>query len=140
MTQKSDSVTFELHPQLAADCYRVKKLKICRVLMMNDSRFLWTILVPELPHLKELHDLPREHRVDVLEDIDRVSRALEFMAAADKINVAALGNQVSQLHIHVIARSVNDAAWPAPVWGVGEAVPYAMDESEAIVAQLRARL
>ncbi len=131
---------FELHPQLASDCFEVGKLRINRLLMMNDSRFLWTILVPELPELKDLHDLPRDHHTDLFDDIDQVSRVIQRMADADKINVAALGNQVPQLHVHVIARTLNDAAWPAPVWGLGKAVPYAADESKAVLSQLSTRL
>ena len=131
---------FELHPQLAADCTRIGQLDSGLLLLMNDSRYLWTILVPELPGLRDLHDLPKQHHASLFDDIDRVSRVIKQMAAADKINVAALGNQVPQLHIHIIARTRNDAAWPAPVWGAGTATAYSNDETDAVLAQLSTRL
>ena len=107
---------------------------------MNDARFPWLILVPALADLRELHDVPVSSRTDLFNEIDQSSRALDAVAAPFKINVAALGNQVPQLHIHVIARQQDDAAWPNPVWGSGAAVPYAADAAADLTAQLRAIL
>lgn len=115
---------FELHPRLAADCAHLAELELSTLLLMNDARFPWCILVPRLPGLKDLHDVPRAQWQTLFEEIDAVSRALQSATGAHKLNVAALGNQVSQLHIHVIARATDDAAWPGPVWGVGEPEPY----------------
>ncbi|MEZ4280815.1 MAG: HIT domain-containing protein [Myxococcota bacterium] len=116
---------FSLHPRLAADCFDLGSLPLCQVLLMNDERFPWCILVPRIPDLRDLHDVPREHRTALFDEIERVSNALQQRHRADKMNVAALGNVVPQLHVHVIARTTTDAAWPAPIWGVGTAVPYA---------------
>ena len=115
---------FKLHPRLAADCAHLAELELSTLLLMNDARFPWCILVPRLPGLKDLHDVPRAQWQTLFEEIDAVSRALQSATGAHKLNVAALGNQVPQLHIHVIARATDDAAWPGPVWGVGKPEPY----------------
>jgi len=91
---------------------------------MNDSRFPWIILVPALPDLREITDLPSKERHLLLDEISLVSETLQKLTGAQKMNVAALGNMVPQLHIHVIARFEQDEAWPKPVWGVGMAQPY----------------
>ncbi len=127
---------FTLHPRLKADTIPVTSLELCRILLMNDNRFPWLILVPERPALKDLHDLSPEDQVAVMGEIDTASRVLSDIQAPEKINVAALGNMVPQLHIHVIARFTTDAAWPAPVWGVGGAVPY----DDAVLAETLATL
>ncbi len=115
---------FELHPRLAADCFDVGTLPLCQLLLMNDGRFPWCILVPRIAGLRDLHDVPHDRRIDLFDEIERVSKALEHLGPTDKMNVAALGNMVPQLHVHVIARTTTDAAWPGPVWGVGTAAPY----------------
>ena len=116
--------SFSLHPQLAQDTTEVMDLKLCKVLLMEDTRFTWLILVPRLPDLTELHEVPREQRGVLFDEVEAASIALQSITQAHKINVAALGNQVRQLHIHVIARHTHDEAWPGPVWGVGTALPY----------------
>lgn len=107
---------------------------------MQDSRYPWIILVPEQAGLKDLHDLSDADQITAMREIDLVSRALQGIHEPDKINVAALGNMVPQLHIHVIARFTDDAAWPAPVWGVGDAVPYEPHALEATLRDLRGAL
>lgn len=129
--------SFELHPRLAADTVPVTKLDLCHVLLMQDSRYPWLILVPEQARLRDLHDLSNQDQITAMHEIDRASRVLQEIHQPDKINVAALGNMVPQLHIHVIARFTNDAAWPAPVWGIGEAVPYEPQGLEATLHRLR---
>ena len=124
-------MAFELHHRLAADCFLIGDFPLCRALLMNDNRFPWCILVPRRDALRDLHDLAESDRAALFDEIDVVSRVLKELQQADKINVAALGNQVPQLHVHVIARSVDDPAWPAPVWGAGTAVPYADAPAEA---------
>ncbi len=114
-------MAFELHPKLAADCERLGDLPLCTVLLMRDERFPWTILVPRIERLRDFHDLPREEALALFDEVDAVSSALIDAFAAEKINVAALGNQVPQLHIHVIARYASDIAWPGPVWNAGPA-------------------
>jgi diadenosine tetraphosphate (Ap4A) HIT family hydrolase len=115
---------FELHPRLAADTHEIARLALSRLLLMNDSRWPWLILVPQRPDLREIHDLVADARVLLIEEIARAGRALQMMAKPDKINVGMLGNLVPQLHIHVVARFATDPAWPGPVWGFGTRTPY----------------
>jgi len=133
-------VDFSLHPQLAADTFAVKSLTLCDQLLMNDSRFLWCILVPRRDGLRDLHQVAAADKSQLLDEIDRVSALLERIGDAYKMNVAALGNMVEQLHIHVIARNREDAAWPGPVWGVGSAEPYQQTQAESLIARLRDEL
>ncbi len=127
---------FVLHSQLEADTSLVRDLDICRCLLMEDSRFPWLILVPRIADLRELHEVSEEQRKPLFDEIAAASRALQDATGAHKINVAALGNQVPQLHIHVIARYTDDAAWPQPVWGSGAAEPYGDPARQALVASL----
>ncbi len=128
---------FAHHERLAADTWTVKDLPLCRVLLMNDARFPWTILVPRREGLRDFHEVAKPDKASFLGEIDRVSEVLKGITDARKMNVAALGNMVPQLHVHVIARFEGDAAWPKPVWGTGEAVPYAPSEAEALMEKLR---
>jgi diadenosine tetraphosphate (Ap4A) HIT family hydrolase len=120
--------TWSLHPQLAQDTIPVGDLPLARVLLANDANYPWLILVPRLPGLVELIDLEENAQVQLLGEISAAARALKKVTACDKLNIAALGNQVAQLHVHVIARQHNDAAWPKPVWGVKPALAYAQGE------------
>jgi len=127
---------FTLHPTLAADTVELARWPLCRVLLMNDARYPWLILVPTRPDLREFHDLDEADRGVLIEEIARASRALEAAFAPDKINVGALGNMVPQLHVHVIGRRQGDDAWPGPVWGKHPPRPY----SEAELNELGDRL
>ena len=120
---------FALHPVLAADTLPVASLGVSELLLMNDMRFPWCILVPRLPGLTEWHHLPADARLPFFSEMDRVSRALLALPGITKINVGALGNRVPQLHVHVVGRHPTDAAWPGPVWGAGTAEAY--DEASA---------
>lgn len=131
---------FTLHPQLAADCAVVGDLPLCRVLLMNDSRYLWCVLVPRQADRRELHDLSAADGATLFAEIDQVSRAVQRLDTSHKINVGALGNKVPQLHVHVLGRHTNDAAWPGPVWGVGAAEPYEDSALAARLGDLRAAL
>ena len=115
---------FSLDPRLAADTHPVGDLALCSVLLMDDARFPWLILVPRRPILSELTDLAPEDAGLAFEEIRIAVGVVQALARPDKVNVAALGNVVSQLHIHVVARFRSDPAWPGPVWGVGERKPY----------------
>jgi diadenosine tetraphosphate (Ap4A) HIT family hydrolase len=128
---------FALDPRLAADCILVADLPVSRLLLMNDSRFPWCILVPRVAGLRELHDLARPARAALLDEIETVSRGLIGLGGVDKINVGALGNLVPQLHVHVVGRRPGDAAWPRPVWGSGSAAPYAEAEWKSLRERLR---
>ena len=116
--------TFKLDPRLDQDTHLITKLGLSRILLMNDRRFPWVILVPERAGVQEIHDLSIEDRAILMEEITLISKILNVMFKPDKMNVGALGNIVPQLHIHVIARTSKDAAWPGPVWGCGKAEPY----------------
>ena len=129
-------MAFVLHEKLAADCESLGNLDLCKVLLMRDHRFPWVILVPRIDGLRDFHDLPREQALGLFDEIDRLSRILVDEFKAEKINVAALGNQVPQLHVHVIARYASDAAWPGPVWNAG----VVQDVDQAVVGERAAVL
>lgn len=130
---------FALHPQLAADTRPVALLQLCDVLLMNDANYPWLVLVPRIAGAVELLDLDDADRSRLWREIDLASQALREAFNPDKLNIAALGNVVSQLHVHVIARSRDDAAWPKPVWGAQPAKPYAAPDATARIDELRAR-
>lgn len=125
---------FEVHSQLLNDCTVIGDAALCRVLLMNDARFPWLILVPRIEGLRDFHEVPDEYRTSLFDEIESASKAVQSIIDADKINVAALGNQVPQLHVHVIGRLKSDLAWPGPVWGVGDAVPYEDDTRSRRIA------
>jgi diadenosine tetraphosphate (Ap4A) HIT family hydrolase len=127
---------FELHTQLVKDCRLVGDLLLSQVLLRDDSRFPWLILVPRHAGLVELFDLSALDQRILMEEMSGVAAALASHTRADKMNVATLGNVVPQLHIHVIARRHDDAAWPDPVWGRGTAVGYTEAAAAATLAQL----
>lgn len=129
-----------LHPALAADCSEVGELPLSRVLLMNDARYPWLILVPKQKDARELIDLSRDDQHRLMDEIARVSAALQSVCDPIKLNVAALGNRVPQLHVHVIARFEGDAAWPDPVWGRGEREPYGEGPKRMLIKTLRAAL
>ncbi|HEY5048750.1 MAG TPA: HIT domain-containing protein [Rhizomicrobium sp.] len=129
---------FVLHPRLAADTSFLTDWPLSRVLLMDDARFPWLILVPRRPDAIELHDLTPQDRSILIEEIVRASAVLKTAAGGTKINVATLGNVVSQLHIHVVSRTSSDAAWPGPVWGIGTKVPYDAGARAYLVAHLLA--
>ena len=131
---------FALHPRLAADTLPIGDLPLCRVLLMADARFPWLILVPRRAGLVEVIDLDAPERAVLMEEIALASHALRRETGAEKLNVGALGNIVTQLHVHVVARSPGDAAWPGPVWGSGTALPYSDDAAQRLVTRIRATL
>jgi diadenosine tetraphosphate (Ap4A) HIT family hydrolase len=133
-------VTFALDPRLAADTHEIGDLALSRVLLMNDARYLWLILVPRRADLAEIVDLDCEDRAVLIEEIARASEAVRTLPGVEKINVGALGNIVRQLHVHVVGRSVGDAAWPGPVWGAGAARRYEAEPAAAQVAGFRRAL
>ena len=115
---------FTLHPQLAADTVAVGDLALCRVLLSKDANYPWLILVPRRSDIVELIDLTAVDRAALSAEIDAAARALKATVPCDKLNVAALGNMVPQLHVHIIARRHGDPAWPKPVWGAVPAIAY----------------
>jgi diadenosine tetraphosphate (Ap4A) HIT family hydrolase len=131
---------FELHQRLAADTVAVADWALCRVLLMDDATYPWLILVPRRESVVELHDLDAADRSLLVEEMARASAALKAETGADKINVAALGNVVPQLHVHVVARFTSDPAWPRPVWGAVPARPYDPVERDRMLGRLRRAL
>lgn len=124
---------FALDSRLAADTRPVARWGLSDVLLMNDARFPWVILVPRIAEVTEWFDLAEGERATLLNETLALGKAMQTLFNAEKINTAALGNVVSQLHVHVVARYARDAAWPAPTWGFGQAEPY---ESEALINTL----
>lgn len=126
---------FTLDPRLVNDTIELDRWALSRVLLMNDAQYPWLILVPQRADIREIVDLDADARTTLLEEIVRASNALKKMVNPHKLNVAALGNAVPQLHCHVIARFTTDPAWPKPVWGVKPAQPY----TESAAAEFRRR-
>lgn len=130
---------FVLDPRLDADTLPVGDLALSRVLLMNDARFPWLILVPRRADVSELTDLSSADAAALMEEIRLATRVMLEMARPDKVNVGALGNMVAQLHIHVIGRFRSDPAWPGPVWGHGARISYP-DHAAAALADRAATL
>jgi len=131
------SAAFDLDPRLDGDGPAVLDLPLCHLRLVNDARFYWTVLVPRRPGLVEITDLDAAGRAVLMEEIAAVAEAVKALSGCAKLNVAALGNVVPQLHVHVLGRNPGDAAWPGPVFGVGTRVPLADTERAARVAALR---
>ena len=132
--------TWFLHPQLAADTVALGDLALSRVLLAKDANYPWLILVPRRAGLVELIDLEETAQGQLLGEVAAAARALKAITECDKLNIAALGNQVSQLHVHVIARRHSDAAWPKPVWGVAAPGVYDDGVLRGLIAALRRHL
>ena len=135
-----DPFAFQLDPQLERDTVLIADWHLCQVRLMNDSRYPWVILIPKVPDIAEIHELAEEQHLLLLGESVRLSKALDQLFAPYKLNVAALGNVVRQLHIHHIVRFEHDASFPRPVWGVGEAVPYDADTLNETVNGLKIAL
>lgn len=128
---------FQLDARLAADTVFVADWQLCRVLLMDDAQFPWLVLVPRRQGLAELDDLAERERTRLMREILRAMKVLRGVVECDKLNVGALGNIVRQLHVHVVARRENDAAWPGPVWGHGPAHHYLPEAREKLLGALR---
>jgi diadenosine tetraphosphate (Ap4A) HIT family hydrolase len=139
-SRREPGQAWSLHPRLAQDTVPVGDLTLSRVLAMNDANYPWLILVPRRADVSELIDLSDANQAQLMEEIARAARALRDITACDKLNVAAIGNMVAQLHVHVIARRRDDAAWPKPVWGAAPAKPYAAADLERFLGAIRNRL
>jgi diadenosine tetraphosphate (Ap4A) HIT family hydrolase len=129
-----------LHPQLEGDASTIGDLPLSRLLLANDANFPWLLLVPRRASASEIIDLTQSEQIALTAEIASVSRALRAVTSCDKLNVAALGNVVPQLHVHVIARRRDDPAWPKPVWGAVPARAYDPAARERLAAALRREL
>lgn len=133
-------MSWSLHPQLAADTHHVASLGLSELLLMDNSLHPWLILVPRIEGATEWIDLEDADGHRLLDEVGSAGRLLRHLHSPDKLNVAALGNVVSQLHVHVVARFAGDAAWPRPVWGAAPAQPYTRDALASAMDALRAGL
>jgi diadenosine tetraphosphate (Ap4A) HIT family hydrolase len=115
---------FELHPRLAADTLVLGDLPLCRVLLAKESQYPWLILVPKVAGLREIHHLTTGQQQQLMQESCAVAALMEQSLNPDKINVAALGNLVPQLHLHHVARFSGDKAWPGPIWGAHPVIAY----------------
>jgi diadenosine tetraphosphate (Ap4A) HIT family hydrolase len=131
------SDTFALHPQLSADTFVLGDWPLCRVLRMNDAQYPWLILVPRVPDIREIIDLAEPQQQQLMAEIARASQGWKELLSPDKLNVAALGNAVPQLHVHVIARYKTDPAWPRPIWGVQPVEAFTQAAADAECSRLR---
>ena len=128
---------FTLHYRLQEDTVEIIRIKLSRVLLMNDSSFPWIVLVPEREGVQEVYELNSEDRFVLIEEIAAASEIIRQLYRPDKINIGALGNLVPQLHIHVIGRFRTDRAWPDPAWGSGPARPYQAETLETVCAGIQ---
>ena len=121
-----------IHPQLEEDCLVLGRFRLCHLLLMNDRNYPWYILVPDRDDVREIYQLGADDRRLLLDESCRLGEFLMREFEGDKLNVAALGNQVAQLHLHHIVRFENDPSWPGPIWGQHPPVAYAEDTLDTI--------
>jgi len=131
---------WSLHPQLEHDTAAVGDLPLSRLLLSNDANYPWLLLVPRRLAAREIIDLDEKDQVQLMIEIAFASRALKDLTACHKLNVAAIGNMVPQLHVHIVARRPDDPAWPKPVWGAVPARPYGAAERDRFIAALRRKI
>jgi diadenosine tetraphosphate (Ap4A) HIT family hydrolase len=132
--------TWSLHPQLEKDTRNIGDLPLSRVLVIDDANYPWLLLVPRRPGVGEIIDLDEVEQAQLMTEIARVARALKAVTGCDKLNIAALGNVVPQLHVHIIARRQGDAAWPRPVWGQAPPLAHDARELETFISALRRKV
>ncbi|MHA3026058.1 HIT domain-containing protein [Chromohalobacter israelensis] len=131
---------FSLHPRLAADSHHVVDLPLCQVRLNDDARYPWLVLVPRRADIREVYELSGDDQAAMWREASETGRRLMAHYRGDKLNLATLGNQVAQLHLHVIARHADDPAWPGPVWGHSAPHPYTADSLASTLAELRGML
>jgi diadenosine tetraphosphate (Ap4A) HIT family hydrolase len=131
---------WSLNPQLARDTVDLGELPLARVLLVNDANWPWLLLVPRRVGVREIIDLDEVEQAQLMTEITRTARAVKTVTQCDKLNIAALGNAVPQLHVHVIARREGDAGWPRPVWGAAPAVASEKNVLEQFIESLRKQI
>jgi diadenosine tetraphosphate (Ap4A) HIT family hydrolase len=140
MANLPTSEPWSLHSQLARDTMAIGDLALSRLLVANDANWPWLLLVPRRPVVSEITDLDEVEQGQLMIEIARVARALKEVTACDKLNVAALGNVVPQLHVHVIARRSGDAGWPKPIWGTATPLPHDPRELDRFVTAIKRKV
>jgi diadenosine tetraphosphate (Ap4A) HIT family hydrolase len=136
----ANASTWSLHSRLKEDTIDIGDLPLCRVLVIKDAHYPWLLLVPRRHEAVEIIDLDEVEQSQLMTEISRVARALKEVTRCDKLNIAALGNLVPQLHVHVIARRSSDAAWPRPVWGVMPPLAHDAEEVQTFISALRRKI
>jgi diadenosine tetraphosphate (Ap4A) HIT family hydrolase len=131
---------WSLHPQLKQDTIDIGDLPLSKVLVIKDANYPWLLLVPRRVETKEIIDLDEVEQAQLTTEVSRAARALKEITKCDKLNIAALGNVVPQLHVHVIARRTGDAAWPRPVWGAVPPIPHVTEEVQHFISALRRKI
>jgi diadenosine tetraphosphate (Ap4A) HIT family hydrolase len=128
---------FKLDKKLANDCFFIDNLHLSQLLLMNDSNYLWLILVPRKNNVTEIIDLAFSEQQILLKEINLISHIIKNDFTYHKLNIAALGNVVKQLHIHIIGRQENDVSYPKPIWGNAPTKPYTADKSQQIIDSIK---
>jgi diadenosine tetraphosphate (Ap4A) HIT family hydrolase len=131
---------WSLHSQLEQDTVVIGDLSLSRLLLCNDANYPWLLLAPRRSSIVEIIDLDEKDQSQLLMEIARVSKALKDVTACHKLNIAAIGNVVPQLHVHIVARRHDDVAWPKPVWGAVPARQYDPAERDCFIAALRRKI
>lgn len=132
-----EPLEFRLHERLAADTLSLGRSRLCEVRLMNDCTWPWVILVPSVPGIREIYELSEAQQQRLLAESSELSRRMMTLFEGDKMNVAALGNMVPQLHLHHIVRYQSDPAWPGPVWGKQAPVPYGERDRKTVFQKLQ---
>ena len=140
MRNPPDRTVADIHPQLQADCLRVGYFPLCHLLLMKDANYPWFILVPDRAGVQEIYQLEVSDQQQLMRESVQLSLTLVTALSPDKLNIAALGNIVPQLHVHHVVRYRADAAWPAPVWGSAAAQPYDAAGLASLLARLKPAL
>jgi diadenosine tetraphosphate (Ap4A) HIT family hydrolase len=131
---------WSLHTQLQKDTIDIGDLPLCRVLVIKDANYPWLLLVPRRADAVEIIDLDEAEQGQLMTEITRVARAVKGITKCDKLNIAALGNLVPQLHVHIVARRTSDAAWPRPVWGAVPPLAHDAAEVQSFISELRRKI
>jgi diadenosine tetraphosphate (Ap4A) HIT family hydrolase len=139
MTEQT-AETFTLHPQLAKDCFELAEFPLCKLLLCNDSAYPWFILVPKVDDITDIYQLDWQQQQQLLNESSLLSELVMQVFIGYKMNVAALGNVVEQLHVHHVVRFKNDASWPKPIWGQQPLTPYTEIELDELKAKVLPKL
>jgi diadenosine tetraphosphate (Ap4A) HIT family hydrolase len=133
-------MSFEIHPRLASSGFEIGSLGGCRLLLKNNALFPWFLLIPEVEGVEDLHQLDAGNYLEVMLALRQVSEFVGCYFKPEKLNIGCIGNQVRQMHLHVIGRSSNDLAWPGTVWAYTEKTLYHLEQVEEITAAARDHL
>ncbi|MDT8405801.1 MAG: HIT domain-containing protein [Methylococcales bacterium] len=133
-------MTFQLHPQLAQDCAFVTEFTLSHLLLLNERRFPWLVLVPKVPDIREIYQLNQQQRLQLMDESCWLAERLQAIFQPDKLNIASIGNKVPQLHIHHVVRYQGDCAWPETVWSHATRERYSEAQIADQVAELKQAL